>query len=93
MHLNQKEAEEDQGRMWVMLMLKSGAQEYPLLFHLPYHLPPPPSIIKGSPYLSSFTNVKHLHLKKKNNCLFVKDMVLESNWEESLVKFTNFRTS
>ena len=46
MHLNQKEAEEDQGRMWVMLMLKSGAQEYPLLFHLPYHfhfsLPPPP---------------------------------------------------
>ena len=45
MHLNQKEAEEDQGRMWVMLMSKSGAQEYPLLFQLPYHfhfcLPPP----------------------------------------------------
>lgn len=97
MHLNQKEAEEDQGRMWVMLMLKSGAQEYPLLFHLPYHfhfcLPAPPSIIKGSAYMSSFTNVKHLHFKKKNNCLFVKDMVLESNWEESLVKFTNFTTS
>lgn len=97
MHLNQKEAEEDQGRMWVMLMLKSGAQEYPLLFHLPrhFHFCPlhPPSIIKGSAYMSSFANVKHLHFKKKNNCLFVKDMVLESNWEESLVKFTNFRTS
>ena len=69
MHLNQKEAEEDQGRMWVMLMSKSGAQEYPLLFHLPYHFhfcpPPPSSIIKGSAYMSSFTNVKHLHFKKK----------------------------